>query len=53
MEMLHNVESGDKKPLDLPRDLSLIDIEASMPKLGVLPAGATAYVSFNFMISAY
>jgi anaphase-promoting complex subunit 4 len=27
--------------LDLPRDLSLIDIESSMPKLSALPAGGT------------
>ncbi|RFU31034.1 hypothetical protein B7463_g5333, partial [Scytalidium lignicola] len=30
-----------KDPLDLPRDLSLIDIEASLPKLSVLAAGGT------------
>lgn len=29
--------------LDLPRDLTLIDIESSLPKLSVLPAGATSY----------
>lgn len=31
--------SGDKAPLDLPQDLTLIDIEASLPKLSVLAAG--------------
>jgi len=37
--------------LDLPRDLALIDIESSMPRLSTLPAGATSYVrreSFDF-----
>jgi anaphase-promoting complex subunit 4 len=28
----------EKMPLDLPRDLSLIDIETSLPKLSVLAA---------------
>jgi anaphase-promoting complex subunit 4 len=28
--------------LDLPRDLSLIDIESSMPKLSALPTGGTS-----------
>lgn len=34
--------SGEKTPLDLPRDLTLIDIETSMPKLSVLTAGGTS-----------
>ncbi|KAH8815752.1 anaphase-promoting complex, cyclosome, subunit 4-domain-containing protein [Xylogone sp. PMI_703] len=36
------ISSKKKDPLDLPRDLSLIDIEASLPKLSVLTAGGTA-----------
>jgi anaphase-promoting complex subunit 4 len=31
-----------KAHLDLPRDLALIDIETSMPKLSVLPAGGSS-----------
>jgi anaphase-promoting complex subunit 4 len=34
----------DKTPLDLPRDLSLIDIETSLPKLSVLAAAGSSYV---------
>jgi len=35
--------SGDEKtPLDLPRDLSLIDIETSLPKLSVLAAAGSS-----------
>lgn len=35
--------NSEKPPsLDLPRDLALIDIEASMVKLSVLPAGSTS-----------
>lgn len=37
--------SDEKPPLDLPQDLSLIDIEISLPKLSVLAAGGTSYVS--------
>ncbi|TAQ87852.1 hypothetical protein B7494_g3813 [Chlorociboria aeruginascens] len=33
------ISSKSSTILDLPRDLSLIDIETSLPKLGVLPAG--------------
>lgn len=33
------VLAGNKVPLDLPRDLALIDIERSLPKLSVLAAG--------------
>lgn len=33
--------SDEKVPLDLPQDLSLIDIEISLPKLSVLAAGGT------------
>jgi anaphase-promoting complex subunit 4 len=32
----------EETPLDLPRDLMLIDIESSMSKLGVLPVGGTS-----------
>jgi anaphase-promoting complex subunit 4 len=32
----------DTTPADLPRDLSLIDIETSLPKLSVLAAGGTS-----------
>jgi len=40
-ELLGNEEvgPGNKIPLDLPRDLALIDIERSLPKLSVLAAG--------------
>jgi anaphase-promoting complex subunit 4 len=38
------VNSEDKTPLDLPRDLSMIDIERSLPKLSLLAAGGTSYV---------
>lgn len=34
--------SKDKSTLDLPRDLSVIDIEISMPKLSVLVAGGSS-----------
>lgn len=34
--------SKQRTSLDLPRDLSLIDIEASLPKLSVLGAGGVA-----------
>ncbi|TVY29164.1 Anaphase-promoting complex subunit [Lachnellula hyalina] len=34
-----DVLAGNKVPLDLPRDLALIDIERSLPKLSVLAAG--------------
>jgi anaphase-promoting complex subunit 4 len=33
--------SDDAASLDLPRDLSLIDIETSLPKLSVLAAGGS------------
>lgn len=36
------IESGDQNIRDLPRDLTLIDTEASLPKLSVLPAGSTS-----------
>jgi anaphase-promoting complex subunit 4 len=36
------VLSGKTTPLDLPRDLSLIDIETSLPKLSVLAAGGSS-----------
>ncbi len=35
-------EQEGRASLDLPRDLSLIDIESSLPKLSVLPAGSTS-----------
>ena len=34
--------SDDAPSLDLPRDLSLIDIETSLPKLSVLAAGGSS-----------
>jgi anaphase-promoting complex subunit 4 len=34
--------SDDATSLDLPRDLSLIDIETSLPKLSVLAAGGSS-----------
>ena len=34
--------SDDAASLDLPRDLSLIDIETSLPKLSVLAAGGSS-----------
>jgi anaphase-promoting complex subunit 4 len=34
--------SDDAVSLDLPRDLSLIDIETSLPKLSVLAAGGSS-----------
>lgn len=34
--------SRDKNSLDLPRDLTLIDIETSLPKLSVLASGGTS-----------
>ncbi|KAE9379056.1 hypothetical protein N431DRAFT_363885 [Stipitochalara longipes BDJ] len=34
--------SDEKSPLDLPRDLSLIDIETSLPKLSVLAAAGSS-----------
>lgn len=34
--------SKERTPLDLPRDLSLIDIEISLPKLSVLAAGGSS-----------
>ena len=33
---------GSKDPLDLPRDLTLIDIETSLPKLSVLAVGGSS-----------
>ena len=33
---------SEKTPLDLPRDLSMIDIETSLPRLSVLPAGGSS-----------
>jgi anaphase-promoting complex subunit 4 len=33
---------GSKAPLDLPRDLTFIDIETSLPKLSVLAAGGSS-----------
>jgi anaphase-promoting complex subunit 4 len=38
-------------PLDLPRDLALIDIESSMPKLSVLPAGSTSSVASQIALA--
>lgn len=38
----NNILSEGKAPLDLPRDLALIDIEPSLPKLSVLTAGSTS-----------
>lgn len=35
-------EPEDRGSLDLPRDISLIDIESSMPKLSALPTGGTS-----------
>jgi len=35
-------EGEDENPLDLPRDLSLIDVESSLPKLSVLLTGGTS-----------
>lgn len=34
--------SETKSPLDLPRDLSMIDIERSLPKLSLLAAGGSS-----------
>jgi anaphase-promoting complex subunit 4 len=34
--------AGDRDTLDLPRDLTLIDIEPSLPKLSILLAGSTS-----------
>lgn len=34
--------SAGKAVLNLPRDLTLIDIEPSLPKLSILPAGGTS-----------
>jgi anaphase-promoting complex subunit 4 len=34
--------SENKVPSDLPRDLTLIDIETSLPKLSVLAAGGSS-----------
>lgn len=34
--------AGEREIVDLPRDLTLIDIESSLPKLSVLPAGSTS-----------
>lgn len=39
-ETLNGAAAGDT--LDLPRDLTLINIESSLPKLSVLPAGSTS-----------
>lgn len=36
-----NLSTG-KSVLDLPKDLALLDIEPSLPKLSVLPAGGTS-----------
>ena len=46
------VISEDKIPLDLPRDLSIIDIERSLPKLSLLAAGGTSYVLNSAVPSA-
>ncbi len=44
--------SDKKAPLDLPQDLSLIDIETSLPKLSTLAAGGTTQVTnTQFFIS--
>ena len=37
-----SIFSEIKAPLDLPRDLALIDIETSLPKLSVLAAGGSS-----------
>lgn len=34
--------STEEAVLDLPRDLALIDLESSLPKLSVLPTGGTS-----------
>ncbi len=34
----------DRAPLDLPRDLALIDIETALPKLSTLPSAGGSYV---------
>ncbi|KAK6585577.1 hypothetical protein PZA11_002304 [Diplocarpon coronariae] len=39
--------SGEKVPMDLPQDLSLIDIEISLPKLSVLAAGGNSEDVFS------
>ncbi|RDW84573.1 hypothetical protein BP6252_02163 [Coleophoma cylindrospora] len=38
---------GEKAPLDLPQDLTLIDIEVSLPKLSVLAAGGISEDIFS------
>ncbi|KAI9735322.1 MAG: hypothetical protein M1818_006517 [Claussenomyces sp. TS43310] len=40
-------ESEDDITSDLPRDLALIDVESSMPKLSILPAGGTSEDIFS------
>ena len=37
-----DTEKSKPSSLDLPRDLTLIDVESSMVKLSVLPAGGTS-----------
>jgi anaphase-promoting complex subunit 4 len=37
-----SIFSKSKASLDLPRDLALIDIETSLPKLSVLAAGGSS-----------
>ncbi|QSZ30877.1 hypothetical protein DSL72_000435 [Monilinia vaccinii-corymbosi] len=39
--------SAGKAVLNLPRDLTLLDIEPSLPKLSVLPAGGTSDEAFS------
>ncbi|KAJ5038336.1 uncharacterized protein L3040_007202 [Drepanopeziza brunnea f. sp. 'multigermtubi'] len=41
----------EKAPLDLPQDLSLIDIETSLPKLSVLAAGGNSDDVFSSRLS--
>ena len=38
----NSLSSENKKSVDLPRDLALIDIETSLPKLSVLAAGGSS-----------
>jgi anaphase-promoting complex subunit 4 len=42
-QSLVNEQTFDEgNSLDLPRDLALIDVESSIPKLSVLPVGGTS-----------
>jgi len=41
-ELLKQDAASNKSSLDLPQDLSLIDIETSLPKLSVLPSGGNS-----------